>query len=107
MDAEARAACLASWDQFGKRCEALSDGTQFQKYRDHQKAEQTAICDTYFASMQAKLAPGVALLGEQGATEETGIDWSAAAIGAGVGFVAGYALMKAFRRKGDDEFSRV
>ena len=49
----------------------------------------------------------MALLGEQANVGESGFDWKAGAIGASVGFVAGYALMKALRRKGDDEFSRA
>ena len=47
------------------------------------------------------------MLGEQAAIEKPGLDWTAASIGAGVGFVVGVTLMKAFRRKADDEFSRV
>ena len=50
---------------------------------------------------------GVALLGDQATVDAAGFDWKAGAIGASVGFVAGYALMKAFRRKSDDEFSRA
>ena len=46
-------------------------------------------------------------LKEQLAVEEPGFDWTSAAIGGSVGFVAGYALMRVFRRKNDDQFSRV
>lgn len=39
---------------------------------------------------------------------QPGFDVTSAAIGAGVGFVAGFALMKALRgKRTDDEFSRV
>jgi uncharacterized membrane protein (Fun14 family) len=42
------------------------------------------------------------------AEQQSGFDMTSAAIGAGVGFVAGYALMKAFRGKNvDDGFSRA
>lgn len=39
--------------------------------------------------------------------EPAGFDWSMATVCAGVGFVAGYAMMKAFRSKRDDDFNRV
>ena len=39
---------------------------------------------------------------------EQGFDWTAASIGAAVGFVSAYAVMKVFRgRNKDDEFSRI
>ena len=39
--------------------------------------------------------------------EPAGLDWSMATVGASVGFVAGYAMMKVFRSKRDDDFNRV
>ena len=45
--------------------------------------------------------------GENAGVETAGYDWKTGTIGASVGFVAGYALMRAFRRKVDDNFSRV
>ena len=50
---------------------------------------------------------GLALLGSEGLAQKTGFNWTAATVGAGVGFVAGAALMKMRRGRKDDEFSRV
>ena len=67
-----------------------------------------AECKVAIARMGAMFQTSpMALLGEQATVGESGFDWKAGAIGVSVGFVAGYALMKAFRRKGDDEFSRA
>ena len=35
---------------------------------------------------------------EQAESKEPSFDWNSSALGTGIGFVAGYALMKAFRR---------
>ena len=66
----------------------------------------TPECVAAFAKLGSSMG-GVALLGDQATVDAAGFDWKAGAIGASVGFVAGYALMKAFRRKSDDEFSRA
>ena len=47
------------------------------------------------------------LSNESASVEAPGFDWTAATIGAGVGFVAGYAIIKTIRRKKDDEFNRA
>ena len=45
---------------------------------------------------------------DQSSVGELSFDWPSATIGASLGFIAGFTLMKAFRRKDmDDEFSRV
>ena len=44
---------------------------------------------------------------EKVVAEEPGFDWSTAAMGAGVGFVAGYAMMKAFRRNKHEKHDKL
>ena len=44
---------------------------------------------------------------EKVVAEEQGFDWSTAAMGAGVGFVAGYAIMKAFRRNKHEKHDKL
>ena len=65
-------------------------------------------CQATFDQLRETWGNGQQVALMEGAVEPAGFDFAAAGIGAGVGFVAGYALMKVFRsQKKDDEFNRV
>ena len=58
-------------------------------------------------NLLGQLQPEAVLNDEQSPVPEHRFDWSTACVGAGVGFFAGYALMKLLKRSKDDEFSRA
>ena len=60
------------------------------------------------AAQQAQAAkyPSVELLSET-QFQQQGFDYTAAGIGASVGFVAAYALLRTLKRKNNDDFERV
>ena len=90
--------CEAEFEALEKRCEKLGDGA----WEDEECAAGIAV-----AIALGGEDAGLALLGSDMVAQKTGLDWTAASIGAGVGFLAGYAIMKVRSGRKDDEFSRV
>ena len=116
--------CYEQWKKFSDDCnEKFTDACdpafqRFKKSQDEYYKDDNIYNHKYEPhhdhehdhdhSMQRYEPLGLMLSDEQSPDVEQSFDWPTATIGASLGFIAGYTLMKAYRRKDiDDEFSRV